>query len=353
MQMKVKAFLEKKTYLFVILLSIILVISMITAVGIGAVDINFKDVWMIIFEKLNVLESSNGFYEENIKNIVWQIRLPRVILSAIVGGGLALSGVAMQSFTKNPLADPYVLGISSGASAGAVLAVLTTALNFLGIYKLPVGAFLGALISIILVYSLAKTSEGILPIKLILTGVAISSLFSALTNYLIVNANNEAGIRNATFWMMGGLSGSKWVYILAPFLTLIISIIVMLILSRALDTMLMGDNTAITLGVNIKNVRRIIIVISALLTGTIVSVSGSIGFVGLIIPHIVRGILGSKHIKVIPVSVLLGSIFIVWTDVIARVISAPEELPIGIITALLGAPFFIWLVRKNNYSFGD
>lgn len=348
-----KKILKEKTGLSIIILSIILLISMTLAVSIGPVKVAFNDVWSVILAKLNILDVKNLNIELNIQNIVLKLRLPRVLLGTIVGGGLALSGVSMQAFTKNPLADPYVLGISSGASAGAVLAVLTNVLSIFGIFSIPVGAFIGALVSIILVYILARSKDGVLPIRLILVGVAVSALFSALTNYLIFNAKNETGIRNATFWMMGGLSGTKWIYLLVPGTVLLISLIIMLIYSNSLNAMLMGENTASVLGIDVKKVKNIIIMISALLTGSVVSVSGSIGFVGLIIPHIVRSLVGSNHQKVIPISVLIGAIFLVWADVLARVIVAPSDLPIGIITALFGAPFFIWLVKKNNYSFGE
>lgn len=345
--------LREKTKLSIILLVIILLISMTLAVAIGPVKIKFVEVWGIILSKINIISSEKIDVALNIENIVWKLRLPRVLLGIIVGAGLSLSGVSMQAFTKNPLADPYVLGISSGASAGAVLAVLTSVLDVFGIFSLPIGAFMGALISIVLVYFLAKSKEGILPIRLILTGVAISSLFSALTNYLIFNAENESGIRNATFWMMGGLSGTKWIYLIVPGSVFLISFIVMMICSNSLNAMLMGENTANVLGIDVRKIRNIIIFISALLTGSIVAVSGSIGFVGLIIPHIVRSLVGSDHRKVIPISVLFGAIFMVWADVVARVIAAPADLPIGIITAIIGAPFFIWLVKKNNYAFGE
>lgn len=345
-----KNYIRENTKMFIVVLGIMLFFSIIVAVGMGPVSIPFSEVWNVIWSKIFNLENSVA---NNMENIVWQLRVPRVLLGVIVGAGLSLSGVGMQAFTKNPLADPYVLGISSGASAGAVMAVLTDKLNVFGIFAMPIGAFCGALITILLVYLLSSTRNGILPMKLILTGIAVSSLFGALTNYMIFNANNESGIRNATFWMMGGLSGTKWVYLIVPAIVLVIAIIVFMLLSNALNTLLLGETTAITLGVNVKSVRKIVIVVTAFLTGSIVAVSGSIGFVGLVIPHIVRTIVGTEHRKVIPVSCFIGALFIVWADVAARVIAAPADLPIGIITAIIGAPFFIWLVRKNNYSFGE
>ncbi|WP_125153012.1 FecCD family ABC transporter permease [Clostridium rectalis] len=348
-----KKIFKEKTALFSIVLFIIMIISMIVAVGIGPVSIDFIDVWKVILYKLGFKIAGIAHLENNIERIVWYLRLPRVILSAIVGSGLAIAGVSIQSFTKNPLSDPYILGISSGASTGAVAAVLTGVFNIFGIFAMPMGAFIGSLVAITFVYTLSRTKEGILPIRLILTGLAVSSIFSAFTNYLIYSSNNESGIRNAVFWMMGGLSGSKWIYIPVPLVVLIISIIVLFSLSNGLNTMLIGEQTAIVLGINIKFIRSIVVLLCALLTGTLVAISGSIGFVGLIVPHITRNFVGSDHRKVIPISSLLGALLIIWADVVARVIVSPEELPIGIVTALTGGPFFIWLLKCNRYSFGS
>lgn len=343
--------IRKNIPLVIIVLIGGLILSMILAVGMGPVNISFGQVWQIIFAKLTRKELTG--IDPNIQNIVWQLRAPRVILGMIVGGGLALSGVGMQAFTRNPLSGPYVLGISSGAAAGAVLAVLTDKLKIFGIFSLPMGAFLGSVLTIFLVYGLSRGREGIIPIKLILTGIAVSALFTAFTNFLMFNAKNESGIRNATFWMMGGLSGSKWIFIWVPLGALILSFLSFYFLSNALNAMLIGDATAMTLGINVKLVRRIVIFITAFLTGSVVAVSGSISFVGLVIPHIVRTVVGTDHKKVVPIATLVGGIFLIWADVLARTLAGSAELPIGILTAMVGAPFFIWLVRKSSYSFGE
>lgn len=346
-----KNLLNKYTNIFLIILIAIIVVSTIIAIGLGPVSIPFSDVWNIVFLKVTGYDISN--YQANLVNIVWELRVPRVLLGLVVGAGLSLSGVGMQAFTKNPLADPYILGISAGASSGAVIAVLTNLLDIFGVFSIPVGAFLGALSTLFIVYIFSNNRNGIMPIKLILTGIAVSAAFNALTNYLIFNAPNENGIRNATFWMMGGLGGTKWVFLIAPAIILIISFIIMMILSNSLNAMLLGETTALTLGINVKTTRNIIVIITALLTGSVVAVSGCIGFVGLVIPHISRTLIGSDHKKVIPLSCLMGALFILWCDVLSRVIAGNTEIPIGIITAFIGAPFFIWLVRKSNYSFGD
>ncbi len=343
--------IKKTPRLFILILVGLSIISIIMGVGLGPVQIAFGDVWQIIFAKLTGGELAE--IPKNTQNIVWSLRLPRVLVGFVVGGGLALAGVAIQAFTKNPLAEPYILGISSGASAGAVFVVLNGALvGIAGRFALPIGAFIGAMIALVSVYTIAKSREGIVPIRLILVGIAVSAMFSAITNFLVFNARSDSGVRNATFWMMGSLAGIKWQYLWTPLTILLASFIIFMILSRAMNTMLLGENTAIILGMNIKLARKIIVIMSALLAGSIVSISGSIGFVGLIIPHIVRSLWGADHRFVIPASVLFGGIFIVFSDVAARLLVDPQELPIGIVTALLGAPYFVYLVKKNKYTFG-
>ena len=253
---------------------------------------------------------------------------------------------------KNPLSDPYILGISSGASAGAVSVALLGLFGAFGFYALTGGAFVGSMAAIILVCTLSAGKEGLTPTRLVLTGVAVSALFSAVTNFVIYNAKDETGIRTAMYWMMGSLEGAKWEYL--PILGVVFTGVFLFLLSysRALDTMLLGEQTAVILGVNIKRLRQALIILSSLLAGTVVSLSGSIGFVGLITPHIVRNLTGAGHRHVIPISAILGAIFIIWSDVIARLVVAPQELPIGIVTSAVGAPFFIYLLRKRKYSFG-
>lgn len=348
---KVSKYIKDHVKLVCAVLMVILVMSVILGVGIGPVTISFSEVWAIILNKaFGIGDISN--IALNTQNIVWFLRTPRVLLGLMIGCCLSLSGVGMQTFTKNPLADPYILGISSGASCGAVISMLTPIFNFAGKYSIVIGAFVGAMVSIIIVYSLAKNGRDITPVKIILVGVAVSSLFSALTNYLVYNAPNEAKVKEATFWMLGSLASVKWEYLIAPSIIIIPSIIIMMCMSNSLNAMLMGDSTAINLGTNISLVRKVVITVTALLTAVAVSVSGCIGFVGLVIPHMVRAVVGSDHKKVIPIATLLGAIFLIWVDVGARMINAPTELPIGIITSVIGAPFFLWLIKVRKYSFG-
>lgn len=349
-------FVKNHTGLCSGILIVVLLCSVVLGVGLGPVRIPFTDVWKIIFHNLlgfvgaGDVVSLEGI-RESTGNIVWFLRLPRVILGGLVGASLTLAGVGMQAFTKNPLADPYVLGISSGASLGAVLVMVAgLQLPFVGA-AIPFGAFFGALISMILVYALASTGNTVTPVRLILVGVAVSAMFSAFTNYIVYTSPDDASVREATFWMLGGFGSAKWSDI--PILAVLIlpAFFIMMYFSKSLNAMLMGDHSAIILGVDLNLVRRMLIVVTALLTAASVAVSGCIGFVGLVIPHLVRSVAGADHKKLLPVSVLSGAIFMIWVDVGARMIHPPTEIPVGILTAFLGAPLFLWMVKVRRYEF--
>ena len=334
----------------------LLVVSVILGIGLGPVSIRFSDVYRVMFHRLSGIFTGQTAPLESIRestqNIVWFLRAPRVLLGALIGAALTLSGVGMQAFTKNPLAEPYVLGISSGASLGAVLAMLLgVSVPVLGKLSVSMGAFAGALVSILLVYLLAKSRGSVTPIRLILVGVAVSAMFQAFTNYIVYTAPDDAAVREATFWMLGGLGSAEWEDL--PLLLCLVppAFLLMLALSKSLNAMMMGDSSAITLGVNLNVVRNLLIVITALLPASSVAVSGCIGFVGLVIPHLVRSVVGPDHRKLIPISMLTGAIFLIWVDVGARMIKPPAELPIGILTAFLGAPLFLWMIRVRRYEF--
>lgn len=330
-----------------------LVVSITIAVMLGPVQIAPGTVWKIV---LSHLPGLNGLIEETWTkgdgHIVWDIRFPRVLLGVVVGGGLAVAGVAIQALIRNSLADPYILGVSSGASVAATLVILFGAFRFFGQYALVFSAFLGSLAAMGMVFVLARVGGRVSTTRLLLSGIAVSMIMSAATNFIVTMAPREEGIRSAMYWMMGSLTGAKWEYLTIPALIVVAGALILLFQYRALNALLMGEDAAVTLGVDIQAFRKFLVIVAALLTGTIVSVSGSIGFVGLMIPHIVRLMVGSDHRRVLPVSLLLGAVFIVWSDVFARLVLAPEELPIGIVTALCGGPFFIWMLRRSNYSFG-
>ena len=327
-----------------------LLASIIIGIGTGPVAIPFAEVWRVMFHRLGGLLTGSELplegVRESTQNIVWFLRAPRVLLGALVGAALTLSGVGMQAFTKNPLAEPYVLGISSGASLGAVLAMLLgVSLPVLGRLSVSAGAFAGALVSILLVYLLARTRNAVTPIRLILVGVAVSAMFQAFTNYIVYTAPDDAAVREATFWMLGGLGSAEWADV--PLLAGLL----MLALAKPLNAMMMGDSSAVTLGVNLTVVRNVLIGVTALLTASSVAVSGCIGFVGLVIPHLVRSVVGPDHRKLVPLATLFGAIFLIWVDVGARIIKPPAEIPVGILTAFLGAPLFLWMIKVRRYEF--
>ncbi|SDZ20642.1 FecCD family ABC transporter permease [Tindallia californiensis] len=336
-----------------ILFLVLLVGSVTLAVAIGPVSIGFRTVWEIAFSQFAVLEP---LLEEDWttaqKHIVWDIRFPRVLLAAIVGAGLSLSGVTMQALLRNSLADPYILGVSSGASVGATLVIVLGFFRFFGQMAISFAAFAGALAAVLFIFMLAQVKGKVLPVRLILSGIALSAMLNALTNIIIMTAPREEGIRNALFWMMGSLGGTKWSHLWIPLIAVIGTFLFLFYQSRMLNILLMGEETAITLGVNTHQLSKMLLVVTALTTGIMVAISGAIGFVGLMVPHVTRFLVGADHKKVLPLSALLGAVFLIWADVLARTLFAPEEMPIGTITALFGGPFFIWLLRKNDYSFG-
>ncbi|MDO5424215.1 MAG: iron ABC transporter permease [Eubacteriales bacterium] len=330
----------------------LLILSIILGIGIGPVSIPFGTVWKVVLNRLFGIGDVTEI-PVNTQNIVWHLRVPRVLLGGMVGVCLTISGVAMQSFTKNPLASPYVLGISSGASFGATLAMATGVLSFLGSWAVQVGAFGGAMAAILIVYYLAKSGKEVAPIKLVLVGTAVSAMFTAFSNFIVYKAPDETKVKQVTFWMLGSIASAEWTDLIPLAVVFLPGTICLYAFSSSLNAMLMGESSAVTLGVNVNLVRKITVFLSAVMTGIAVSVAGSIGFVGLVIPHIVRSMVGADHHKVIPISAFLGAIFLIWVDVGARMLDAPSEIPIGIITSMIGAPVFLWMIRVRKYSFGN
>ncbi|MDK0709575.1 iron ABC transporter permease [Clostridium perfringens] len=344
--------LNKNFVFWLILFVITLVIAMVLGVAFGSTKLSPEVVFKYLLYRFSEGRIFNTDVPKSVSTIIWEIRFPRTILAAITGGALALCGVLMQCITRNSVADPYILGISSGASAGAV-SVIVLKISILGAIGIAGGAFIGAIICGILVFIIGtqfgRTSS---TTRLVLSGLALSTIFSAITNLLIYSAENSNQAKSAMFWIMGSLGGAKWEVLLFPFIILVIVLIVSIILSKSLDLLLFGSDSAIMLGMNLKKVKSIVIIMSTLLISVIVSLTGAIGFIGLVIPHIVRNITGSNHKRLIILSVVLGAVFLVVSDTLARVLFAPREIPIGIITAIIGGPFFLWLISKNDYAFG-
>ncbi len=333
-------------------LILVLMLSVLTAITFGNADITVNQVYGVLFYKLFHFEQCEAFSSGAIHDVVWLIRFPRVLLAIAIGIGLSVCGDVMQAVVKNPLADPYVLGISSGASLGATLAIMLGIGSLFGNNFTGVMAFLGALGSSFLVISLSNIGGKAKTGKLILSGMAVGSICSAFSNFVLYIANDRNATSEVTFWTMGSLAGAKWGMVKVVLPIMILGALFFWTQSRNLNLMLLGEDTAITLGTDLRAVRILYLILVSIMVGFAVFSSGIIGFVGLIIPHAVRMVTGTDHKKLIPISALVGSIFLVWADVASRVILKHSELPIGILISLIGAPCFVILMLRKSYGIG-
>ncbi len=322
---------------------------MILAVSLGAAAIPLSKTWTILFHYL-FLPSSPGAAATSDSSIILDLRLPRVISGMLVGAALSISGAVLQALLRNPLADPFVLGISSGAAVGAVLAILFgLGSTLLGGYGIPGAAFGGALLTLFLVYFISRV-EGRVPTQtMLLAGVIVSSFFSAIIMFLISLSGDER-LRDITFWLMGNLEYLAAQALGKVFFCLLCGSLVLFSLAKDLNLLSLGEETASELGVEVERVKKIAFVFTSLITGAVVSTSGLIGFVGLVVPHLVRMIWGPDHRFLLPASALLGAMILILADTVARTAMAPLEIPVGVVTALGGAPFFVYLLRKKAYG---
>ncbi len=328
-------------------LLIALVFAILFAVSIGAVKIPLAVTTQVIGSHL-LPNWVAPVADPTQDQIIWVFRLPRVLLAVVVGAALGVSGTALQAMTRNPLSDPYIFGVSSGASVGAVL-VITLGSTVMGGVSLSLAAFVGALLSMILVYVLAQQHGRATPMRLILAGVALSYVLSAVTSYLVLRSATPGGGAAAVLtWLAGSLGGAKWEQLGLPSAVVVLATFLLLAQARPLNALLAGDETATGLGVNVERFRQQLFVVTSLLVGVVVAVSGSIGFVGLMIPHLVRMVVGSDHRRVLSTVALLSGVYLVLVDLVGRTIMAPQELPVGIVTAALGGPFFLWLLRRRG-----
>lgn len=293
-----------------------------------------------------VLQALAGRGDETNRYIVGELRLPRAMLGILVGGGLALAGAVFQALLRNPLAEPYILGISGGAALGAVL-VLALGLMTAGSWSLPAAAFAGALLAIILVFRVAAAADRRVDVRvLLLAGVVVGAFFSACIAF-VLSVSDAPTVRSAVIWMMGSLSGADWKSVAVVATYTLPAAVVLLGLSRALNLMAIGEETAGYLGTDVERIKRIAFGVASLIAAAGVAVAGVIGFVGLIIPHGVRLMTGSDHRSLLPLSFLAGAAFLTLADVLARVLLAPTEIPIGVITAFAGVPLFLVLLRRS------
>ncbi|MGZ4891585.1 MAG: FecCD family ABC transporter permease [Halobacteriota archaeon] len=330
--------MKRNTTLLV--LAAALLATVITSVAVGPVWIAPQKIAAML---ANLVVPGNHTWSEAEAIIIFQIRIPRTFMALLVGSGLAVAGVAMQALFKNPLADPYVLGASSGAGFGAALII---SLGVVSAIFVPLAAFAGAIIASFTVYALSMIGPRSSVSLLLLSGIALSTFFSALISYLMFVAGSN--LQELVFWLMGGFSASTRQYVEITFPVILVGTVILYAYARDLNLMLSGEESAQHLGVAVENLKRVLLVTVSFVVGVAVAFCGIIGFVGLIVPHVVRTFTGPDHKALIPASALFGGILLIWADIIARSAIPGTEVPVGIITALLGAPFFMYLVRSKR-----
>ncbi|MFY1679261.1 MULTISPECIES: FecCD family ABC transporter permease [unclassified Streptomyces] len=318
---------------------------MIAAIGIGAVDIPVGDVWAVV--RHHVTGGGALPTDPALDQIVWEFRTPRVVLAALVGAGLAVAGAVLQTVVSNPLADPTVLGFSYGATLGAALVITLGGGAVLAGVGVSAAAFLGAVLAGALVFALGRRGGRMAPVRLVLAGVAVGYVFLSATSYVQLLAT-PTELRTIMFWMLGSVAGADWARIPTVAAVVLLTTTLLALFGRRLNVLLAGDESATALGVDVNRLRAALLVLSALLTGACVAVAGGIGFVGLMIPHLVRLTMGADHRRLLPLTALLGALYLVLVDLLSRTLNRPNELPLGVLTALLGAPFFLWLLRRNK-----
>ena len=327
-----------------------LLASVVVAIGLGSAVITPGETARYLWAALS--GGRVAAEEVTTYQIIWQIRTPRVLLAALVGAGLSAVGVAIQAMVRNALADPFVLGVSSGASVGAVGVTVTGGLAALGIYAVSAGAFIGALVASLLVHVASSSRGALSPLRLVLTGVAMSLGFQAVMSVIIYSAPDSEATSMVLYWTMGSFGAATWGALPVVAGAVMLGLLVLYRYGRALDVMALGDETAASLGINPDRHRKGMLVLVSLVTGVMVAVSGAVAFVGLVMPHLVRMVVGATHARVLAVAPLAGAIFMVWVDLASRSLASPRELPLGVITALVGVPVFIALMRRKGYLFG-
>jgi iron complex transport system permease protein len=327
-------------------LSAVLLVTAVLGVAVGPVWVAPGDVLKIVLSRLT---GGAGIDDATAEAIVWNVRSPRVLLGLSVGAGLAVCGVALQAMVRNMLADPYLLGINSGASSGAAATILFGVGLGLGEHALAGSAFLGALAASLLVFGVARAAGRVTSVRLLMAGVAVGYALSAVTSFLIFTSGSAEGARSVMFWLLGSLALAQWGGPLTALLVVVLLTAVLLTLRASrLDALAVGDETSLVLGVSPARFRTELLVLVSLCIGAVVAAAGSIGFVGLVVPHLARRLVGAGHAWAVPTAALLGATLLLWADLVSRMLLQPRELPIGIITALVGAPFLLHLVRRLN-----
>lgn len=332
----------KKVILYSLILFAGLIGSIIISLKLGAVNISWKEIFFIFKNCFRQPQTDSTF-----ATILLEIRLPRILLAAVVGASLSIAGVAFQGILRNPLADPYIIGTSAGAAFGAAVAILLgLSGSFLGISLTPIIAFVTAVLTMLIVWQLAKKGNKLPVVTFLLAGVMVGAFMWALVSFLLIIAKED--MPKIIFWLMGSLSYQSWSHLLIVLPYFLISSFFLYIYSYSLNLFTLGEEQAQHLGVETEKIKFYTILAASLVTAGAVSAAGIIGFVGLMIPHIMRMLTGPDHRVLYPVSAVAGAIFLIWADNLARIIVQPAEIPVGIITAILGVPFFLYLLRKSK-----
>ncbi len=336
--------MKKNTVRPYLIATIILVAAMLLSVVVGSVFIPLKDIFQVFWQGITGTSAEQA---SPFAAIIFKLRLPRTILIALTGAALSSSGAAYQGLFRNPLADPYVIGVASGAGLGAVIGMsIQWSYEWAATFIIPAIAFVVGLVTVLLVYTLSRVNKAVPATSLILAGVAISSFTTAITSFIMLRSTGE--LRRALVWLLGGSTLSGWQPVLGMLPYAIFGMGALLTMGYTLNVMQFGDEQAAQLGLRVERRRLLVIVAASLTTAAAVSFAGVIGFVGLITPHIVRLLTGSDYRRLLPLSTLAGAAFLLIADILARVVIAPQEVPVGIITALAGAPFFIWVLRRSR-----
>lgn len=330
---------QKKSILIFLAALFILILLAFLSLFVGATFINPTDIFAYLF-KTDQVASSTAI-------IIGEIRMPRVILAFVVGAGLAVAGSVFQAIIRNPMVDPYIIGISAGAGTGVMLALfLGVEIAIFNLNSIPVFAFLGAVMTVFTVYNLAKVGNKLPVLTFLLAGVAVSFILNSLMSFLMVLRTEN--LQQLVYWLMGSLAGTAWSDLTMILPYFLFALIVIIFYLKDLNVLLLGEESAAHLGLNVEKTKVILLGAASLITAAVVSVSGSIGFIGLVVPHIARMIIGPDHRKLIPLAAIFGASFLLIADTVARTLMAPMELPVGIITALAGGPYFIYLLRNKS-----
>lgn len=335
--------------IILLLLLLILICVLILAVSIGPITIPFKETSIILLNKIGIPVSGSYSHQEWV--VVSDIRLPRIIVAGLVGSALAVSGVAMQGLFRNPLVEPGFIGVSSGAAFGAVCAIFFGWVSF-HTWILPLSAFVGALFAMLIILAVWKATNSKSVAMLLLLGIGINAFFSSLSNVLIATSKTEQELRSAISWLQGSLEARTWEHVATIAPIVIIGSLILCLFGRQLNIMLLSDDHAKSSGINVKILRNIVLALAALITGAAVAVSGIISFVGLVVPHMLRLIIGPNHRLLLPASVFGGAIFLIIADLISRMILQPITIQVGVVSALIGAPVFILLILRSKRGLG-